>query len=210
VDALNKKPKNIPKGYVYLNADLDGSKNEVAETNMGDLIADIVRDASQADFALVSAADILPVKITKGVHPIGEIVQTLHYGNDAGDTITILNIKGSQLIGASERSLSREPSPFGGFLQVSGLEIRFDASRPEGERVKIFGTGGVEIAPSKVYRIATTKSVAEGAFGYFKMWGKEDAVKSPDDGATIAKAVTDYIAKHNDICPVVEGRIKGL
>lgn len=202
------REKPQAKDSVYLGFDLDGAKNETSETNAGDLVADAVKEAAHTDIAWVSADDLMPAKITSGTHPISELLAILKYGNDTENRITILNLKGSQILGAIERSLSRYPTPFDGFLQVSGLEIEYQPSQSAGSRVFIAGTRGTEIVADKVYRVAMSKSVAEGAYGYFKIWKSSDIDRSSDVNTTIAAALTAYLSKHNTISPVVEGRIK--
>src|SRR4029079_14527665 len=48
--------------------------------------------------------------------------------------VALASIRGADVRGMMERSVSGGPGE-GRFLQVSGLKVRFDRSRPEGQRV---------------------------------------------------------------------------
>ena len=104
-----------------------------------------------------------------------------------------------------ERSVSRDPQPFDGFLQVSGLSIRYDPSQPEGKRLTLLQAGGDAIQDGHTYRVATTRPVADGSFGYFRFWSKSDIAE--DTHTSIAASLTDYLATHKTIHATLENRI---
>ena len=112
------------------------------ETNLGDLVADAVRNRTGKRSGRRSS---LPTRLTAKresvapgkTDPPGTIVSTppaLRRRSQA-TPLVVLNLTGAQLLKVAERSVSRAPQPFDGFLQVSGLQIRYSPSQPEGKRV---------------------------------------------------------------------------
>ncbi len=193
------------KDAVQVQSPLDSKGCGTQETSLGNLIADMVRDAGHADVALVAADELNETSISAGDVPASQFVSALRYGDDATDTIVVLNLTGAQLLRAAERSVSRAPQTFGGFLQVSGLQVRYDPSQPEGKRVSLAGAGGSEISAGKTYRVATTHPIAFGNLGYFQVWSKKDIAE--DTQQPLGRALVAYLTAHKVVNTVVEGRI---
>ena len=137
-----------------------------AETNLGDLVADAVRQTGSAQVALIPSDEIDGgASIPAGKTEASKIVSALHYAGDPSDTVVVLTLTGAQLFKVAERSVSRAPEPFDGFLQVSGLQIRYDAGQPEGKRVSLVGVGGSEVDSGKAYRVAMTRCLGRRQLG---------------------------------------------
>ena len=190
---------------VQLQAALTGAGSDAEETNMGDLIADAVRQTGGADIALVAADEVGSASIPAGNVPASKIVDALHYADDASDTVVVLNLTGAQVLKAVERGVSRAPQPFSGFLQVSGLQVRYDSSAPEGKRTSLVGAQGSEISATRTYKVATTRPIADGGLGYFQVWSKGDVASST--GVSVADSLANYLSGHKTISGAVEGRI---
>ena len=194
------------KDTVQVESTLSAAGASSQETNLGDLIADAVRQTAGADVALVAADEIDENKrIPAGKVDTNAIISALSFADDTSDTVVILNLTGTQLISAAERSVSRAPQSFDGFMQISGLQIRYNPSQSEGKRVSLVGVGGSEIQAGKTYRVATTRPVAGGSLGYFQIWKSKDIAS--DTGISIAKSLSSYLASHRTITNSVEGRI---
>jgi len=194
------------KDTVQVESTLSAAGASSQETNLGDLIADAVRQTAGADVALVAADEIDENKrIPAGKVDTNAIISALSFADDTSDTVVILNLTGTQLISAAERSVSRAPQSFDGFMQISGLQIRYNPSQSEGKRVSLVGVGGSEIQAGKTYRVATTRPVAGGSLGYFQIWKSKDIAS--DTGVSIAKSLTSYLESHRTITNSIEGRI---
>lgn len=193
------------KDTVQVQTTLDGAGSALRETNLGDLVADAVRQTGGAEIALVPASEITDVSIPAGSIAPAEIVHALRYADDSSDTVVVLNLTGAQLRKAVERGVSRVPQPFAGFLQVSGLQVRYDASASQDKRVSLVGAGGSEIAAAKTYKVAVTRPIADGGLGYFQVWDKGDIAENTSQ--PIAQSLANYLAAHKSINSVVEGRI---
>jgi len=208
------EPPTAPSGEskpqkVSLDAVLDTKACDVKECTGGNLVADAVRQASGADVAFIPASELVAeTSVVQGNHAPADLDAILRYRTDTDDTIVLLKVTGKQLLAALDRSVSREPDAFDGFLQVSGMQVRFDASKPIGQRIAEAGVPGAPISETKHYTIATTRPVAKGSFGYFRVWDKSAVVN--DSGITIVKALDDYVAAHPILSPAIDGRIVGL
>lgn len=190
---------------VQVQATLDGAGSGIKETNLGDLVADAVRQTGGADLALVPADEIGDSSVPAGSVPVSTLVHTLHYADDASDTVVVLNLTGAQIMKAVERGVSRNPQAFNGFLQVSGIQVHYDANAPEGKRVGLVETGGGAISPSKTYKVATTRTIADGGLGYFQIWDKGDV--GSNTNISVADSLTSYLTSHKTISGSLDGRI---
>src|SRR5262249_54312182 len=103
------------------------------EAAIGDLIADAMRVASDADAAIMNGGGIRAGKI----YPPGsaitrrDILAELPFGN----RVVTLELSGGELKGAVENGLALLPNASGRFPQVSGLTIEADPRRPPGGRI---------------------------------------------------------------------------
>ena len=95
----------------------------VAETNLGNLIADAFRWACNADIAFMGAGCIRS-DIPKGNVTFGGLLAAIPFVND----IVVAEVTGRQVLDALEWSVSRLPNNFGGFAQVSGLSFEYDST----------------------------------------------------------------------------------
>ncbi len=97
-----------------------------AETNLGDLCADAYLDqAGDADIAFVNGGGIR-VAINKGDITLNDILRVHPFGN----SLTVIEVTGQQVLDALEWSVHALPGEFGGFNQVAGLSFRFDPNIP--------------------------------------------------------------------------------
>lgn len=195
-----------PSSTVQVQTALSGAGVSAKETGLGNLIADAIRQTGSAEIALVPADEIdSKASIPAGKAESGTIISALHYADDPSDTVVVLNLTGAQLIKVAERSVSRAPEPFDGFLQVSGLQIRYNPGQPEGKRVSLVGADGGELQASRTYRVAVSRPLAGGSLGYFSILDKKDIAE--DTGVSLAKSLAAYLASHKTITSAAEGRI---
>ncbi len=205
---LSAAPQTVAKdaGTVQVTTALSGAESARAETNLGNLIADAVRRTGNAQVALIPADEIDGgASIPAGKAEIAAIVSALHYASDPGDTVVVLTLTGAQLLKVAERSVSRAPEPFDGFLQVSGLQIRYDPSQAAGKRVSLVGAGGSEVDAAKSYRVAMPHALAGGSLGYYQIWSGKDS--GDDTGVPLAKSLSVYLAARPTVDATVEGRV---
>jgi 2',3'-cyclic-nucleotide 2'-phosphodiesterase (5'-nucleotidase family) len=201
--------------------DLDGGNVRKRETNLGDLVADIIRETAGADAALINGGSIR-TSILKGTIRVKDVYSVLPFNN----YIVAIRLKGSLLREAIEHAVSgnEQDSP-GAFPQISGIRFGYDPTLPPGRRVKDIQIGGAPMDPEKEYTVATQDFIVAGGDG-FKAFG--DAIRSSKDFAEVGGAlkgeklvfndstrwlrdvVVDYIRNHKEINPREEGRINRL
>ena len=138
------------------------------ETNLGDLCADAYLDQSgDADIALVNGGGIR-VSINKGDITLNDILKVHPFGN----SLTVIEATGQQVLDALEWSVHSMPDQFGGFDHVAGLTFEVDPTIPtpcvqdeNGMFVKVDDTvtrrvrnvlvAGEPIDPAKTYKVAS-------------------------------------------------------
>ncbi len=142
---------------------LDGESERVRsrETNLGNLLADILRGRYQTDVALVNAGQIRD-SIPPGPVNRKRVLSVLPFDSP---TVTF-TISGEALRLALENSASRLPSLNGRFLQVSGLTVTYDLAGEPGARVRQVLVGDRPLDPSRAYSVATDSFLADGGDGY--------------------------------------------
>ena len=97
-----------------------------AETNLGDLCADAYLDQSGgADIAFINGGGIR-VNISRGDITLNDILKVHPFGN----SLTVVEVTGQQVLDSLEWSVHALPGEFGGFNQVAGLTFEYDATIP--------------------------------------------------------------------------------
>ncbi len=138
-----------------------------AETNLGDLCTDAYLDQSGADIAFVNGGGIR-VPISKGDITLNDILKVHPFGN----SLTVIEVTGQQVLDALEWSVHALPGEFGGFNQVAGITFEYDSSIDSPcvvddngffdhvddsmeRRVRSVKVGGEELDPAKTYTLAS-------------------------------------------------------
>ena len=199
-------------------ADLDGANVRLQETNLGNLVTDVMRNVSGADAAIINGGTIR-TSIKQGSIRVSNVYAVVPFDN----YIVAIKLTGRQIRDTLEHGVSAIEEEEGRFPQVSGLIFTYDRKGPKGKRVKEVFIAGKPLVADKEYTVATNDFLAAGGDGY-KAFG--DSVKSSKDYAVIGGAmkgekliysdsgrwlrdvVMDYIKTQQTVSPKVEGRIK--
>jgi 5'-nucleotidase / UDP-sugar diphosphatase len=200
--------------------DLDGENVRRRETNLGDLIADVMRVRSGADAAIINGGSIR-TSIRQGEILAKQVYSALPFDN----YIVAIRLSGTRIREALEHGVSGSEHGAGRFPQVSGLTFSFRASAPTGSRVQEILIGGSPIEPDREYVVATNDFLAAGGDGYrpfgdavsnstdFAIIGgmmKGDHLRYSDAGSWLRDVVIDEIRESGTISLRVEGRIMEL
>jgi 2',3'-cyclic-nucleotide 2'-phosphodiesterase (5'-nucleotidase family) len=173
------------------------------ETNVGDYITDVIRARLRADVAVMNGGGIRGNQVV----PAGALTR-----KDINALLPFLNVlvklelPGKVLLEVLERSVGTYPREFGGFLQVSGLTMVFDPSRPPGQRVVRVLVDGEPLDPERRYSLATNSYTAQGGDGY-TMLATAKPLVFPEDGPGLAETLLEAIERAGSIAPATEGRI---
>nr|WP_154958582.1 5'-nucleotidase C-terminal domain-containing protein [Paenibacillus xylanexedens] len=201
VSSIQKKQEPILKEEVANTAVLlDGKREQVraGETNLGDLLADAIRDVSKADIALTNGGGIRS-SIEKGIVTKGDVITVLPFGNQ----VVTLDIKGSDVLAALENGVGSYPEPSGGFPQVSGITFKIDAAAAKGSRVHTVMVGDKALDPAATYTLATNDFTAVGGDEYTMF------AKYPTTGmyGALDEALINYMQKLGAVDIKTDGRI---
>ncbi|XP_073831490.1 apyrase-like [Musca autumnalis] len=205
--------------------DLLKSDCDRTECNIGNFFADAAVYAfakltaynecywSQASIALINTGAIR-VPLSKGNLSYGHLSTMSPFENK----MTAFTLAGSELLNALEFSLNEidldaDKTTSSIFLQVSGLKITYNITRPFGQRVQQVKVRCqncdvpkfIPLDVNEEYRIITSDFIAEGGGGFtmFRDYGK-DLQKELTD----IEAVCDYVKDNTPVTTGLEGRIK--
>jgi len=199
--------------------DLDGQHVRTRETNLGNLITDIIRETTGATAAIINGGGIR-TGIPKGVVKIKDVYTALPFDN----YLVSLRLTGREIREALEHGVSSLGEPAGRFPQVSGLRFTYSLSAPAGSRVREVIIGGGPLDPVKEYAVATHDFLIAGGDGY-KVFSraintdnhghlggllKSDRIIYNDASRWLRDVVIQYIQTNKKITARVEGRIQEI
>jgi 2',3'-cyclic-nucleotide 2'-phosphodiesterase (5'-nucleotidase family) len=204
----------------YADTDLDGENVRKRETNLGNLISDIMRQVSGADVAIINGGGIR-TSIKKGEVRVKDVYSALPFDN----YIVAIKLKGIQIRWALEHGVSSMEEGSGRFPQVSGITFRYSRFSKSGLKIKEIFISGKPIESDKEYVVATNDFLVAGGDGY-KIFGdalkesnnfsivggmiKSDKIVYNDSGRQLSDLVIEYIKNRKRISPSVEGRIREI
>ncbi len=198
--------------------DLDGEHVRSRETNLGNLIADIMRQTAQADAAIIGGGSIR-TSIKKGRIQMKHVYAVSPFNN----YIVGVRLTGRQIREALEHGLSAIEDGAGRFPQVSGISFSYSRTAAVGARIRELIIAGRPAEADREYTVATDDFLAAGGDGY-KAFG--EAVMASKDftnvGGTLKgeklvysnsgkwerDVIIDYIREVKQVSPIVEGRIR--
>lgn len=174
------------------------------ETNVGNFIADVMRDWAEADVGLQNGGSIRADRmIEPGVLTRRDVIETLPFENH----VVKLTVTGAVLLEALELSVSTVEEGHGRFLQVSGLTFSYDPEAEPGARVREVLVGGAPLDPEASYTLATNSFIAEGGDGY-AMLVDAPVLIDQHAGPLHSTLVEEVIERSSPISPELEGRIR--
>jgi len=164
-------------------ADVDLTRRYYQESDLGNLFADILRETTQTPIGLMPSG-ALRKDIAAGPVRKVDLLDAFPFE----DRMAIVELTGSQLLDILEQGLSLER----GLLQVSGLQITYDAAAPKYQRLRSVHVGDEPIDPSKTYTVSTVEILAAGGDAYTQFRkGNLTSLSKQQFGAALAQ----YVAK---------------
>uniref|UniRef100_A0A3Q0T022 5'-nucleotidase n=1 Tax=Amphilophus citrinellus TaxID=61819 RepID=A0A3Q0T022_AMPCI len=209
----------VGQTLVYLNGSFEECR--FRECNLGNLICDAmvyhnIKNSSEQQWnhvslcMLNSGAIRAPIdeRYKNGSITMEEILTVLPFGG----TVDLVQIKGSTIKKAFEHSVHRYGSKTGEFLQVSGIRVEYDLSRPVNQRVASLKLLCTEcrvpkyeaLDPQKTYTVVMPSYVAGGGDNFTMI--KEELLKH-NSGDMDITVFSKYIQDKKRVYPAVEGRI---
>ncbi|XP_063833040.1 apyrase-like [Ostrinia nubilalis] len=205
------KAENVPIGETKTSLSFEDCV--FGECALGDALVDSQNDyakskvKSSLDFLSFIQRGNIKSSIPQGTITEGTLFELLPF-NDRMETF---ELQGKWVLEALERSVrdAWANHPFKGpwVLQVSGLHVTYNVSKPEGHRVTsvTIGNSGSGIDSEKFYQVTAPAYLAGGGDGYtmFKENKKNVQVIGRDQ-----KIFETYIRKNSPLHVVTDGRIK--
>ena len=196
---------SVAVGTTSVELDSRRSAVRTRETNMGNLIADAMRAAVDADVAIANGGGIRGDRVYDPGATLTrkDVLTELPFGN----VTVLMEISGADLRAALENAVSRVEDIAGRFPQVSGMTVAYDPAKRAGERIIEVKVAGAALDDERTYKLATNDYIAGGGDGYEALTRGKLLIDS--SGARLmASQVMSYIRSAGTIAPKVEGRIQ--
>ncbi|XP_013420463.1 5'-nucleotidase-like [Lingula anatina] len=198
---------------------MDNAKCRLAECVFGNLIADALVDTylkptdgtrwTNASIGLWNSGGIrAPIDI--GDIYVSDVLSAAPFGNG----VDIVRISGSTLWELMEHSVSEYEKRSGRFLQVSGLRVVYDLSKPVGRRVVSIDVRCADctvpefqpLVKTKSYDVVTNTFLMGGGDAYDVL--KENILYPYGIDSLDSDVIMDFIQKYSPIYQGLEGRIR--
>lgn len=140
------------------------------ETNLGNLVSDAFKNKTGSDCAFINGGS-LRVNIESGDINVSNVIDVLPFGN----SLTLLEVTGQQILDAMEWGCHVTPKESGGFPHVSGITFELDTSVADpcikddsgmcigfegARRVNNLKINGEPVNPTKKYKLSTLSYTA--------------------------------------------------
>ncbi|MFN8608285.1 MAG: bifunctional UDP-sugar hydrolase/5'-nucleotidase [Vulcanimicrobiota bacterium] len=176
------------------------------ETNLGNLVADAMREQAGADCALITGSSLRVDKVVPaGVLTRRQAMMILPYENG----VVKVRLSGRQLLEVVEHSLSDLGPENSSFPQVSQLQIRYNPAQKPGHRVVEIKVAGQPLQLERDYTFGCSEFIRKGGCGYEMLAGARLLVE-PHDAPAEGVALIEYLHRHQVIAPRLEGRIQAV
>ncbi|EDM60431.1 Ser/Thr protein phosphatase family protein [Vibrio parahaemolyticus AQ3810] len=161
------------------------------ESNVGNLVADMIREAAKADVGMISSGSIR-VDLNKGPVTMENVMDLFPFT----DKLSVVKLNGVQLKELLEYSYTL---PYG-LAQFSGIEAHYDNAKPQGKRLLSLNVNGKPVNDSQSYKVATYSYAASGGDGYHVF--EKGTLESQGDSVTQV-LIDQFKAKKDVIVPAL-------
>jgi 2',3'-cyclic-nucleotide 2'-phosphodiesterase (5'-nucleotidase family) len=184
--------------------DLDAEELRLraSETNIGNLVADAIRESVQADVGLVNGGAIRGDRIYPASPLTRRLLLAMH---PFGNVVVKTEVSGKVLLAVLNHAVSALPATAGRFPQVSGLKFDIDIHDTPPDVASVLVNGQPLIA-DRTYTLALPDYLFTGGDG-FAMFAGAKTLVSPAAGELVVGAVERYVSSRKRVAPQVEGRI---
>lgn len=168
------------------------------ESNLGNLLSDVLREASGADIAVMNSgslrADLNPGDVTaEDVLNVYPFIGKFHVVEIDGDAVREL--------------LEYSYALHYGYAQMSGVEAIYNSRNPVGSRLIEARVAGQPLDPEKKYTVASSAFLAQGGDGYWMLAKGTPVCQST---APLSRSILEFF-EANDLVHVPQiGRQKDL
>lgn len=194
---------NVPLGRVTNALDTRIDTVRRGEAAFGDLVADALRHAAEAEIGLMNGGGIRGNRTYPADSELTrrDVLTELPFGN----TSVLVKITGAQVLAALENGVSELGRSAGRFPQVSGITVTVDAAAPPGKRVTSVRVGEAPLDPARTYSVAANNFMLAGGNDY-GMLADGRTLVGATDGTLVANVVMSYI-RANAPLTIATGRL---
>ena len=192
-------------GEVVGTTTVDLVRDYNAESNLGNIVTDAMRDYTKADIALTNPGGLREdILLAEGEteHDItwGETYAVMPFAN----TLYSMDLTGAQVM----ELLNQSATLYKGIIQSSGITWSYyndcNCNEPTMWGALDAKVGGEPLELDKVYRVTTNDFLAGGQDGWTAF---ADGTNRENTYVDMQEVVNDYIGAHSPIAPAVEGRV---
>lgn len=195
-----QKEINEEYGQVIGTLKTDWKRSSSAESNIGNYMTDVIRETTQADFALLNSGGIRKDLVAGPITRLN-IIEILPFTNYLVKFICT----GEQLMNLIKQNIATSKTNQHGILQMSGIKFTYRADRDGNFSVVSAQVNGQKIDPRRDYMGVTVDFVMDGLADRYV--GAE--IKSSENtGLLLSDVVLDYIIHHPKVDARIEGRMK--
>lgn len=177
--------------------DRSDTKPTVVESNLCNLITDIMKNVSKADIAMVNPGGVRE-NILKGSVRYQDVFQVVPFAN----SISTCLLTGAQVTSILKKSATLTRS--GGMMFVSGLTFTINPSKRPEDQVSDIMHNGRPLNMDQMYRIATTNFTMMGGDGFEEFTQGKDP---QDTGIILREELKEYFIKHSPVSYSLDGRV---
>ncbi len=181
-------------GKTKVNLDGERSRVRYLESNLGNLITDVLRDFTHTDISVYNGGGIR-ASIPAGPIKLRDIYLVFPFNN----TIQSAELTGKQLKVLFQQGLTNLET-IGSLLHVSGASYTI-----KDKKIFQIKIAGKPLQENKTYTLSTNSFVMTGGDSFSVLL---DAKNIKETGVTVDQALIEYIHKHPVLDPKVEGRIR--
>ncbi|KAK2154276.1 hypothetical protein LSH36_272g04061 [Paralvinella palmiformis] len=208
----------VGESYVFLEGGAPYCR--VRECNLGNMFTDAIfykhlRPPTDSGWTRVRIVlwngGGIRISLKKGLITAGNLVEIHPFRN----LVEEIWISGAILRKAFEHSITAldSSSSSGRFLQISGLKVNYDLTRPEGSRVVDIWENCIDcdypryrpVEDNETYHVLTNGYLVAGGDGYIML--RDNLLKRLPIGTLATDALEYYIKKMTPVYPGLEGRI---
>jgi 2',3'-cyclic-nucleotide 2'-phosphodiesterase (5'-nucleotidase family) len=154
------------------------NRRYIEESDVGNLFADAFIAVANTDVAFIHSGS-LRKDLPGGDVRLVDLLDTYPFVDD----VIVKEMSGEQLRRALEQSFTLER----GLLQVSGLSITYDLTRPLGQRLVSLERNGTEVAETDLLMVAAPGFLAEGG-DLYTVFAESEAIRSVGKVSEVAAA----------------------
>lgn len=165
------------------------------ESDLGNLYADIIRAEANAEIGFMPSG-ALRKDLPQGDVPLMDVIDSFPFT----DRVAELDMTGQQILRVLEQSLTLER----GMLQVSGLRVEYDLSKPVGERVVSVLVNDIKLQTTAAYHVATVEIMAQGGDLYTAF---KDAKRRSRPDARFSDVLTERLRQLGTLVIPTRGRL---